>query len=179
MKLFSIVLALLLSALAASSAYGSAPGAAGTPQGAAKHECKALADLDAEAFGAVYGNAMGACMNAERRGAGRTVRESTVDCRGERAGSKRSHEAFRDRYRTASGANDAFTNCVAVRVWAEIRAQLAAFRRAISECRAELGSTPESIAAFELKYGSSDDPFADYRPTLKAFANCVFSKLRV
>ncbi len=149
------------------------------PERAAKLQCEALAGAGGAAYDAAYGTrGARACVRAARPAARAAVREGAAGCRAERGHSARSRAAFRREYGSASGRNDAFGNCVSAALEASRHDALAAFKRAIRECRAERGDSEESRAAFAQRYGpSSDDPLAMYLPSWVAFGNCIVIKL--
>jgi len=175
-------LPILLAALSAAALVSAGAAAAQPPlsaKRAAEQECEKLARSDGEAFAAAFGGGgMRACVGRERPEAGAVVRDAGDRCRVERGHGSRSHEDFRDSYRSRPGRNDAFDRCVASGVKDHWLEELRAFLTAVRECRAERGHTPESWAAFAASYGGDpDDPLAIYLPDWVAFGRCVISKL--
>jgi hypothetical protein len=178
MKKLSIVLAALLGVALVSAGAAAAQPPLSAKQ-AAKQECERLERSDGEAFAAAFGDAGArACVRAERPEAGAVVSGATDRCRAERGRGNRSHEAFRLAYRSRPGSNDAFGQCVATGVKGHLLDELRAFLKAVRECHAERGNTPESWAAFEEKYGiDKSDPLWMYKPQWLAFGRCVLAKL--
>jgi hypothetical protein len=76
--------------------------------------------------------------------------------------------AFRQTYGTNENGRNAFGKCVSKKVRAEIRKDVAAFKNAAKECRAERNADP---AAFRQNYGTNHNG-------RNAFGKCVSSKVK-
>jgi len=93
-------------------------------------------------------------------------------CKAERGSTPETIAAFKEKYGTNVTKANAFGKCVSAKVKAQQEAsaqQEQAEKNAAKKCKAERGSTPETIAAFKEKYGTNVTK-------ANAFGKCV-SKL--
>ena len=95
-------------------------------------------------------------------------------CKAERGTTAQSIAAFKERYRTNANKANAFGKCVsgkakAKKEAAEDAAEEKAEENAAKKCKAERGTTAQSIEAFKQKYGTNPNK-------ANAFGKCV-SKL--
>ena len=89
-------------------------------------------------------------------------------CKAERGTTEQSIAAFKEKYGTNKNKANAFGKCVSAQV-KKAEEQDAAEENAAKKCKAERGTTEQSIAAFKQKYGTNANK-------ANAFGKCV-SKL--
>jgi ABC-type microcin C transport system permease subunit YejB len=89
-------------------------------------------------------------------------------CKAERGTTEQSIAAFKEKYGTNKNKANAFGKCVSAQV-KKAEEQEAAEENAAKKCKAERGTTEQSIAAFKDKYGTNANK-------ANAFGKCV-SKL--
>lgn len=137
-------------------------------------QCKAERSADKGAFKAAYGRtAMRTCIRRTTPEIRPERRSAVRDCRDERA---EDAEAFRETYGTNANRMNAFGKCVRTKVHAEIRGDVAEFKNAAQECRAERRDDPE---AFRETYGTNAPAGENARGTKRnAFGKCVRMKVR-
>jgi ABC-type microcin C transport system permease subunit YejB len=90
-------------------------------------------------------------------------------CKAERGTTEQSIAAFKEKYGTNKNKANAFGKCVSAQVKKAEEQQEAAEENAAKKCKAERGTTEQSIAAFKDKYGTNANK-------ANAFGKCV-SKL--
>jgi hypothetical protein len=90
-------------------------------------------------------------------------------CRFERGTTDATREAFRVKYGTNKNGRNAFGKCVSATEKHQSAEQAQAEANAPQACRAEQGTTPESKAAFQQKYGTNKNG-------KNAFGKCVAAK---
>jgi hypothetical protein len=88
------------------------------------------------------------------------------ECRFERGATAATREAFAQHYGTNANKRNAFGKCVSAKARDEAKERDDAEQGAQTSCRAERGTTPESRAAFEQKYGTNGNG-------KNAFGKCV------
>jgi hypothetical protein len=91
---------------------------------------------------------------------------ASQECRSERGATAATREAFAARYGTNKNKRNAFGKCVSAKSREEAGERKAAQSSASESCRAERGTTSESRAAFEAKYGTGKNK-------KNAFGKCV------
>jgi hypothetical protein len=92
-------------------------------------------------------------------------------CRFERGTTDATREAFRVKYGTNKNGKNAFGKCVSAMAKQQSAEQAQAEANAPRACRAEQGTTPDSKAAFQAKYGTNKNG-------KNAFGKCVSAKAR-
>jgi hypothetical protein len=92
-------------------------------------------------------------------------------CRSERGTTDATREAFRAKYGTNKHGRNAFGKCVSATAKRQTAEQEQAEANAPQACRAEEGTTPDSKAAFQQKYGTNKNG-------RNAFGKCVSAKAR-
>src|SRR4051794_1073491 len=80
---------------------------------------------------------------------------AAAECRAERGDTAATREAFKARYGTNHNQANAFGKCVSAKAREEAGERSDAETGAAKTCRTEQGTTPESQAAFEQKYGTN------------------------
>ena len=95
-------------------------------------------------------------------------RNAAQECRFERGTSSATREAFAQKY---GGRRNAFGKCVSAKAREESRERKAATSSSSAACKAERGTTKESRAAFEQKYGTNTNK-------RNALGKCVSAKAR-
>ena len=90
-------------------------------------------------------------------------------CKTERGTTEQSIAAFKEKYGTNKNKANAFGKCVSAQVKKAEEQEAAAEENAAKKCKAERGTTEQSIAAFKDKYGTNANK-------ANAFGKCV-SKL--
>ena len=93
------------------------------------------------------------------------------ECRAERGTDAASREAFRVKYGTNANGRNAFGKCVSRTALEEEEQREESRQNAAKQCKAERGTTPESQAAFAVKYGSGKNG-------RNAFGKCVSQKAK-
>jgi hypothetical protein len=88
------------------------------------------------------------------------------ECRTERGTTSATREAFKAHYGTNKNKSNAFGKCVSAKAREEARERAAAAANAAQTCRSEQGTTQETRAAFEQKYGTGKNKH-------NAFGKCV------
>jgi hypothetical protein len=91
---------------------------------------------------------------------------AAAECRAERGDTAATREAFKARYGTNHNQANAFGKCVSAKAREEAGERSDAETGAAKTCRTEQGTTPESQAAFEQKYGTNKNKH-------NAFGKCV------
>jgi hypothetical protein len=136
----------------------------------AQRDCRALQDsMTAATFRATYGrpagarNAFGKCVSQWSREEAENRVNAARACRAERGTTPESKAAFTQKY---GGGKNAFGRCVSSLRRSERAADREATLNAAQECKAERGTTPESRAAFNTKYGGARNAFGKCVSTL-------------
>jgi hypothetical protein len=80
---------------------------------------------------------------------------ASQECRFERGATAATREAFAAKYGTNESKRNAFGKCVSAKARDEASERDDAETGASQACKAERGTTPESTAAFEQKYGTN------------------------
>jgi hypothetical protein len=91
---------------------------------------------------------------------------ASQECRAERGTTAATREAFAARYGTNANKRNAFGKCVSAKSREEARERESARTSASQACRTERGTTAETQAAFEAKYGTGKN-------AKNAFGKCV------
>jgi hypothetical protein len=99
------------------------------------------------------------------------TQQAQQECRFERGTTDATHEAFRVKYGTNRNGKNAFGKCVAAAARRQSAERAQAEANAPQACRAEQGTTPESRAAFQARYGTN-------RNGKNAFGKCVSAKAK-
>jgi hypothetical protein len=99
-------------------------------------------------------------------------RNASQECRFERGAAAATQEAFKARYGTNQNQSNAFGKCVSAKSREEVKERADAEANASQTCRTERGTTPESEAAFEQKYGTNKNK-------KNAFGKCVSQAAKV
>src|SRR4051794_11701801 len=92
-------------------------------------------------------------------------------CRSERGTTAATREAFRAKYGTNKNGKNAFGKCVSATAKQQADEKAQAEADAPQACRAEQGTTAESKAAFQEKYGTNKNG-------KNAFGKCVSAKAK-
>ncbi|MBE2321046.1 hypothetical protein DVA67_034175 [Solirubrobacter sp. CPCC 204708] len=96
-----------------------------------------------------------------------TDRQSaSAECRAERGATAATHEAFSAKYGTNANRANAFGKCVSAKAREEAKEREDAKDSAAQTCRTERGTTADSHAAFDQKYGTTNNKN-------NAFGKCV------
>jgi hypothetical protein len=93
------------------------------------------------------------------------------ECRFERGKTDATREAFRVKYGTSAHDANAFGKCVSATAKQQRAERTEAEANAPQACRAERGTTPESKAAFQQKYGTNKNG-------KNAFGKCVSAQAK-
>lgn len=132
----------------------------------AAKQCTAERKADAVAFRATYGeHPMRACIQGTTDEVAAELRNAAKQCKAEREADP---GAFRENYGTNENGSNAFGKCVSKKVRAEIKEDVAEFKNAAKECRAERNGDPD---AFQQAYGNNHNG-------RNAFGKCVSSKVK-
>ncbi len=132
----------------------------------AAKQCTAQQKADPAAFRAAYGeHSMRNCIQATSDEVASELKNAAKECNAERQADQ---AAFRETYGTNENGNNAFGKCVSKKVRAEIKEDVAEFKNAAKECRAERQADPE---AFQQNYGNNHNG-------RNAFGKCVSSKVK-
>ena len=113
--------------------------------------------------------AMDACLAKQQHVASTDAKNAAKACKAERGTTPESIAAFNDKYGTNPNKRNAFGKCVSMKAHEMADEHQEATLNAAKKCKAERGTTPESIAAFNNKYGTNANK-------KNAFGKCV-SKL--
>ena len=97
--------------------------------------------------------------------------QAAQECRFERGTTAATREAFADRYGTGKHHRNAFGKCVSSTARRQSAERAQAEANAPHACRAERGTTPDSKAAFNQKYGANHNG-------KNAFGKCVSAKAK-
>ncbi len=97
------------------------------------------------------------------------TQQAQKECRFERGTTDATREAFRVKYGTNKNGKNAFGKCVSATAKQQSAERTMAEANAPQACRAEEGTTPESKAAFQQKYGTNKNG-------KNAFGKCVSAK---
>jgi hypothetical protein len=99
------------------------------------------------------------------------TQQAQKECRFERGTTDATREAFRVKYGTNHNGKNAFGKCVSATAKQQSAERTQAEANAPQACRAEEGTTAESKAAFQQKYGTNKNG-------KNAFGKCVSAKAR-
>jgi hypothetical protein len=134
----------------------------------AAKQCAAEKKADRGAFRSLWGrHAMRNCIRGTVGQLSTELKNAAKECRAERDADA---VAFRNNYGTAhSQGRNAFGKCVSSKVHDEIAADVAAFKNAAKECRAERDADAD---AFRDTYGTA------HSRGRNAFGKCVSSKVK-
>jgi len=91
---------------------------------------------------------------------------ASAECRAERGATAASREAFAAHYGTNANRSNAFGKCVSATSRDEVKQRENAQANGSQACRTERGSTAETKAAFDQKYGTNKNKH-------NAFGKCV------
>ncbi len=157
------VCALLLGAAVAAA--GNATSDAHAKNLAAK-QCTAQQKADPAAFRATYGeHAMRNCIQGTTDEVSAELKNAAKECKAARQADP---EGFRQTYGTNDNGSNAFGKCVSGKVKADIKEDVAEFKNAAKECKAERQA---DSAAFQQNYGNNHNG-------RNAFGKCVSSKVK-
>jgi hypothetical protein len=132
----------------------------------AAKQCTAEQKADRAAFRAAYGeHPMRNCIKGTTDEVLAELKNAAKECRAEREADP---AAFRETHGTNENDSNAFGKCVSKKVRAEIKEDVAEFKNAAKECRAERQADPE---AFKAKYGNNQNG-------RNAFGKCVSQKVK-
>ena len=108
---------------------------------------------------------------AQADGGSSTTAGTTAEklCRAERGTTTATRAAFAEKYGTNKNKKNAFGKCVSKQTAAQVKEDTAAEANASKDCRAEQGTTAETQAAFDAKYGTNKNK-------KNAFGKCVSQK---
>jgi hypothetical protein len=151
-------------------AVAAAPAGNATSESHAKNlaakECTAQKKADRAAFRATYGeHPMRNCIQGTTDEVAAELKNAAKQCKAEREADP---AAFRENHGTNENGSNAFGKCVSKKVRAEIKEDVAEFKNAAKECRAERQADPE---AFQENYGNN-------RNGRNAFGKCVSQKVK-
>ncbi len=165
-RITTTLVALLVGGLMLAAAAGAAKPATPGPKDTAKAECLAQKKADKRAFKATYGKgAMRTCVKGEKSNASTTIKNAAKECKAERAADP---EAFGTTYGTGKHGKNAFGKCVSTKVKAQQDADVAEFKNAAKECKAERQADPDT---FKSTYGSGKNG-------RNALGKCVSTKVK-
>jgi hypothetical protein len=99
------------------------------------------------------------------------TQQAQQECRFERGTTDATREAFRVKYGTNKHRSNAFGKCVSATAKQQSAERAQAEANAPQACRAEEGTTPDSKAAFQQKYGTNKNG-------KNAFGKCVSAKAK-
>jgi hypothetical protein len=167
MKRLTIPLAVLSCALmVAAVASATKPDKAPNPKQVAKSQCKAEKKADKAAFKATYGKrAMRTCVKGEKAETRAEIKNAAQECKAERA---EDEALFNETYGSNKNGKNALGKCVSSTVRQAAAENVAAFKNAAKECKAERAGDPE---AFKQTYGSNKNG-------KNALGKCVSSTVR-
>ena len=132
----------------------------------AAKQCTAQQKADPAAFRATYGeHPMRNCIQGTTDEASAELKNAAKECNAERQADP---VAFREKYGTNENGSNAFGKCVSGKVKADIKEDVAEFKNAAKECRAERQADP---GAFQQTYGNNHNGS-------NAFGKCVSSKVK-
>jgi hypothetical protein len=132
----------------------------------AAKQCTAQQKADPAAFRAAYGDhPMRNCIQGTTPEVSAELKNAAKECKAERDADP---AAFRQTYGSNENGSNAFGKCVSKKVRAEIREDVAEFKNAAKECRAERQADPEG---FRQTYGKNHNG-------RNAFGKCVSSKVK-
>jgi hypothetical protein len=109
--------------------------------------------------------ALPAIAQADDSPSGADRANASAQCRSERGATAATREAFAARYGTNENRSNAFGKCVSAKSREEAKERAEAESSASGVCRTERGTTPETKAAFDEKYGTNGNK--------NAFGKCV------
>jgi hypothetical protein len=115
---------------------------------------------------AVAALALPAIAQADAQPSPTDQQNAAQECRAERGTTAATREAFTQRYGTNKNKKNAFGKCVSRRAADEQAERQDAQKGARQACTTEQGTTPESQAAFQAKYGTNKNK-------KNAFGRCV------
>ena len=104
--------------------------------------------------------------NGKPASPGQSANAPAKKCKAERGTTEQSIAAFKEKYGTNKNKANAFGKCVSAQVKKAEEQQDAAEENAAKKCKAERGTTEQSIAAFKDKYGTNANK-------ANAFGMCV------
>jgi hypothetical protein len=113
--------------------------------------------------------AMAACLAHQAQVITQEAKNAAKECKLERGTTPASIAAFETKYGTNKNKKNAFGKCVSSKTQEGVEEQQHATLNAAKQCKAERGTTAQSIAAFNVKYGTNTNK-------KNAFGKCV-SKL--
>ena len=164
MKRYLIVAAACVGVLTAG--VGTAAAGQDDPVKQAKALCVDQKQADKAAFEALWGkNAMRNCKRAAAGEVEEAAKNAAQECRAEEEADP---VAFTETYGTGKNGKNAFGKCVSQKSKAELEEEVAEFKNAAKECRAEEEADP---AAFTETYGTNGNK-------KNAFGKCVSSKVQ-
>ena len=113
--------------------------------------------------------AMDACLAQQAQVASTEAKNAAMACKTERGTTPESIAAFNAKWGSNGNKKNAFGKCVSATTQQEVAEQQQAVLNAAKQCKAERGTTPTSITAFNATYGTNTNK-------KNAFGKCV-SKL--
>jgi hypothetical protein len=138
------------SLLAVSIAGAGATGDQDRGRSLAAKQCAAEKKADKAAFRALYGkHAMRNCIKGTTDEIEDDLKNAAKECKAEREADP---DAFRETYGANPSGRNAFGKCVSSKVRAEMREDVAEFKNAAKECKAEREADPD---AFRETYGAN------------------------
>jgi Cu2+-containing amine oxidase len=138
------------SLLAVSIAGAGATGDQDRGRSLAAKQCAAEKKADRAAFRALYGeHAMRKCIKGTTDEIQDELRNAAKECKAEREADP---DAFRETYGANPNGRNALGKCVSSKVRAEMREDVAEFKNAAKECKAEREADPD---AFRETYGAN------------------------
>jgi hypothetical protein len=180
-----LVLAVLL-ALAAPAAFAAPPAGKGKPETSSSSAsgqspaalCKQqLKTMGASNFQSTYApngngkNAFGKCVSHQSQLESSNQQNAAKQCKAERGTTTDGIKAFADKYGTNANKRNAFGKCVSGKSKEQTEQEQQETLNAAKQCKAERGTTTDSIKAFADKYGTN----ANKR---NAFGKCVSQKAK-
>ncbi len=164
-RITTTLVALLVGGLMLAAVAGAAKPAP-SPKQVAKAQCLAEKKADKKAFKATYGRgAMRTCVKGEKSNASTTIKNAAKECKAERAADP---ETFGTTYGTGKHGKNAFGKCVSTKVKEQQDADVAEFKNAAKECKAERKADPDT---FTSTYGSG-------KHGRNALGKCVSTKVK-
>jgi hypothetical protein len=161
-----------LFALAVPAAFAVPPAGQGSGPNASQLCKEQLRVMGAANFKSTYAptgkgkNAFGKCVSRQSQVAESNAENAAKACKAERGTTQQSMDAFNEKYGTNPNKKNAFGKCVSSKAEETAEAQQEATLNAAKKCKAERGSTLQSIGAFSDKYGTNANK-------KNAFGKCV------
>jgi hypothetical protein len=132
----------------------------------AAKQCAAEKKADKAAFRALYGkHAMRNCIKGTTDEVVEELKNAAKECKAERAADP---DAFRETYGANENGRNALGKCVSGKVREEMREDVAEFKNAAKECKAERAADPD---AFRETYGANENG-------RNALGKCVSTRVR-